>query len=164
MEKRVCMYCGEVLAAGATSCARCARVAPAPAADASRDDEHVKLLSIFHYVLAAMLALFGCFPIIHLLMGIVIVSSPESMRDARGQGPPAFFGWFFIAMAAFMILFMWAIAAFTAVAGRKFSRRTGYLYCFVVACIECLFMPFGTILGVFTLVVLMRPSVKSMFR
>jgi hypothetical protein len=34
---------------------------------------------------------------------------------------------------------------------------------FVIACIECLFMPFGTILGVFTLIVLSRESVKKLF-
>jgi len=33
----------------------------------------------------------------------------------------------------------------------------------VIAGIECLFMPFGTVLGVFTLVVLVRPSVKELF-
>jgi len=33
----------------------------------------------------------------------------------------------------------------------------------VMAAIECIFMPFGTVLGVFTIVVLARPSVKEMF-
>jgi hypothetical protein len=32
-----------------------------------------------------------------------------------------------------------------------------------MACIECLFIPFGTILGVFTVVVLSRESVKALF-
>jgi hypothetical protein len=32
-----------------------------------------------------------------------------------------------------------------------------------MAGIECVFMPFGTVLGVFTLVVLTRPSVKPLF-
>jgi hypothetical protein len=33
----------------------------------------------------------------------------------------------------------------------------------VVACLECLFIPFGTILGVLTLIVLSRESVKTQF-
>jgi hypothetical protein len=37
------------------------------------------------------------------------------------------------------------------------------LYCLVVAGIECIFMPFGTVLGVFTIIVLMRPSVRNLF-
>jgi hypothetical protein len=36
--------------------------------------------------------------------------------------------------------------------------------CFVVAAIECIFMPFGTVLGVFTIIVLSRPSVKALFQ
>ena len=38
------------------------------------------------------------------------------------------------------------------------------MYCLVVAAIECLFIPFGTVLGVFTIVVLNRSSVRSLFR
>jgi hypothetical protein len=32
-----------------------------------------------------------------------------------------------------------------------------------MACVECIFIPFGTVLGAFTILVLMRPSVKEMF-
>ena len=32
-----------------------------------------------------------------------------------------------------------------------------------MAGIECIFMPFGTVLGVFTIIVLMRPSMKELF-
>jgi hypothetical protein len=32
-----------------------------------------------------------------------------------------------------------------------------------MAGVECLFMPFGTVLGVFTIIVLMRESVKQVF-
>ena len=47
--------------------------------------------------------------------------------------------------------------------GRSLSRRKRYNFCLVMACVECLFMPFGTALGVFTIVVLNRPSVKQSF-
>jgi hypothetical protein len=32
-----------------------------------------------------------------------------------------------------------------------------------MAGVMCIFMPFGTVLGVFTLIVLLRPSVKPLF-
>lgn len=32
-----------------------------------------------------------------------------------------------------------------------------------MAAVECMLMPFGTVLGVFTIVVLMRESVKKLF-
>jgi hypothetical protein len=48
-------------------------------------------------------------------------------------------------------------------AARLLQRRHGYRFIFAVACLECLGFPFGTVLGVFTLVVLLRPSVKQLF-
>jgi hypothetical protein len=49
------------------------------------------------------------------------------------------------------------------IAGRCLSRRKCYSFALVIACIECLFIPFGTILGVFTIVALSRASVKGLF-
>ena len=43
------------------------------------------------------------------------------------------------------------------------SRRKHYTFCFVMACVECLSVPFGTVLGVFTILVLNRASVKELF-
>jgi hypothetical protein len=47
--------------------------------------------------------------------------------------------------------------------GPHLGRRRGHAFCFVVACLACLFMPFGTVLGAFTIIVLSRPSVKARF-
>jgi hypothetical protein len=50
------------------------------------------------------------------------------------------------------------------VAGRSLARRKRYLFCLIVAgtmCVMC--NPLGTVLGVFTIVVLLRPSVKELF-
>jgi hypothetical protein len=56
-----------------------------------------------------------------------------------------------------------AIAIFILIAGRSLALRKRYSLALVIACIECLFVPFGTILGVFTIVVLSRESVKALF-
>jgi hypothetical protein len=125
--------------------------------------EHLRLLSIFHYVVGGIAALFACFPCIHLVVGIVLVSG--AIRAEPGHElPPAFLGWFFIAIASAFILLGWCFAIAVLVAGRYLAQHTHYMYCLVVAGIECLFMPFGTILAVFTLVVLIQPSVKSLFQ
>lgn len=120
----------------------------------NQDLEHLRLLSIFHYVAAAMMAVFACFPVIHLIIGIVALVSNE---------PPQIVGVIFIAVASTIIVAGWTLAICVALAGKFLSERRRYLYCFVIACIECLFMPVGTVLGVFTIIVLMRPSVKQLF-
>ena len=126
----------------------------------STDREYVDILSIFHYVLAGLTALAGCVPIIHLSIGIAIVSG---VLEDHGQGPPVFVGWFFIAVAAFLMSLAWALAVCLLVVGRMLSCRKGYMFCLIVAGIECVFVPLGTILGVFTIIALMRPGVKRMF-
>ena len=57
----------------------------------------------------------------------------------------------------------WSIAACIIAAGRFLAKRRHYMFCLVMAGIECLFMPFGTVLGVFTIIVLIREGVKEMF-
>ncbi len=124
------------------------------------DSQHLKLLSIFHYVLGGMTALFALFPIFHLVFGLFMVLAPEKL----GNGPPPqAIGWLFIVFALAFILAGWVFAVLVALAGRFISGRKHYTYCFVMACIECLCMPFGTVLGVFTILVLTRPGVKELF-
>src|SRR3974390_706522 len=112
----------------------------------NQDEEHLRLLSIFHYVCAALTALFGCIPLIYLIMGLLMVFNPQSFGPSKDQ-PPAFVGIFMIVMGVAMILFGWGLAACLAYAGRCLAQRKRHTFCLVVAGIACLFMPFGTILG-----------------
>jgi hypothetical protein len=125
------------------------------------DLEHLRLLSIFHYVVGGLAAMFALFPIFHLAIGIGMVSG--RFPDPTEQRDMELFGWLFVAMAA-----MWIVAALTfavsvILAGRFLARRTHYTFCFIVAALSCAFIPFGTILGVFTIVVLVRPGVRQLF-
>jgi hypothetical protein len=132
-----------------------------PESQAAIDNEHLKLLSIFHYIVSGIAALCACIPFIHLALGLFLVIAPGRM-GGNGE-PPAFVGWFFITLASFFILVGWAFAVLVLIAGRFLAQRRHYTFCFVMGCVECLFMPFGTVLGVFTILVLIRPSVKEMF-
>jgi hypothetical protein len=69
-----------------------------------------------------------------------------------------------MAFAAFFIVAGWTLAGLMVLAGRSLAARTRYTFCLVIGAVECLFMPVGTVLGVFTIIVLVRESVKGMFR
>lgn len=56
-----------------------------------------------------------------------------------------------------------ALMAATIVAGERLRRGTHRTYCMVVAAVNSLSVPLGTVLGIVTLVVLMRPSVADEF-
>ena len=128
----------------------------------NQDNQHLQLLSIFHYVVGGITALFACFPCIHLGVGIALVTGAFPVQPGH-EGPPLFVGWLFIVIASVMICVGWTLAVAILVAGRFLARRAHYMYCFAVAGIECIFIPFGPVLGVFTIIVLSRPSVKALF-
>jgi hypothetical protein len=81
----------------------------------------------------------------------------------NGEAPPPFVGWLFVGIAAAIIVCIWTLAIALLVAGRSLANRKRYTFCLVVAGVECIFVPLGTTLGVFTLIVLLRDSVKRLF-
>jgi hypothetical protein len=128
----------------------------------NQDLEHLRLLRIFHFVYAGVTALFSCIPLIHVALGLVILFSPEIFGSPRSQ-PPRAFGLFFVFIGGMIILLGWSFAALVAWAGVNLGRFRRHTFCLVIACLCCLSIPFGTILGVFTIIVLNRPTVKVMF-
>ena len=126
----------------------------------NKDEEHLRLLSIFHYVVGGIAGFFACIPIIHFSVGIAVLAGA---LGGRGEGPPAILGLMFVMMALVFITLGWTLAICLIISGRFLARRKHYKFCFVVACISCAFTPCGTVLGVFTIIVLMRPSVKELF-
>ncbi len=129
----------------------------------NQDEEHLKLLSIFHYVVGGITGLFACIPIFHLLFGIVMLVAGLTGAPADERLPFLIFGFMFTLMAGLVILCGWTLAICMIISGRRLARRTNYKFCFVIACISCLLTPYGTVLGVFTIIVLMRPTVKGLF-
>ena len=74
-----------------------------------------------------------------------------------------FFGGIMVAFAVLGILFGWTVTILVLLAGRALAARRRRGFCIVVAAIECMMMPLGTILGIFTIIVLARPSVVALF-
>ena len=125
----------------------------------TQDEQHLDLLAIFHYVVGGLTAVFSCMFLFHVGMGIAMLNGAFDGKNP----PPKFFAWLFILVGSVFIVAGWTLAAFMIAAGRRLKRRASHTFCLVVAGLECLLMPFGTVLGVFTLVVLMKEPVKQLF-
>lgn len=141
-------------------------LAPAPARNAEVvDQEHLRLLVIFHYVLAGITGLFGSIPLLHVAMGLFFVLNPETLAEGNPQGaPPAWFGWIFVGVGGAMVLMGWTMALLTFFSGRFMAQRRRWLFSMVIAGIQCAFVPFGTVLGIFTLIVLQRDTVRRLYQ
>ena len=94
-----------------------------------------------------------------MVLGLVFIVAPNAFGHGNDQ-PPEFLGWLFLVLGSFLILFGWTFAVLTLLARRCISRRKHYTFCFVVACSECLSVPFGTVLRIVTILVLNRASVN----
>ena len=127
----------------------------------AQDRQHLQLLSIFHYVVAGMAALFSLVPVFHLVLGVMIAT--QTGREIPDEAMGAVVGWMVAAIACAMILAGLAYAVALALAGRFLARRRRYTFCMVMAAVSCIFVPVGTVLGVFTLLVLLRPAVQEAF-
>ncbi|HYK23487.1 MAG TPA: hypothetical protein VEU75_02355, partial [Candidatus Acidoferrum sp.] len=102
--------------------------------------------------------------LLYTTIGVIFIFAARHGTAKPGEElPPEFLGWIFAVLGALLFLIGIAMAICILIAGRSLALRKRYSFAFVMACIECLFIPFGTILGVFTIVVLSRESVRGLF-
>lgn len=127
----------------------------------SDDIKHVELLSMFHYIVGGITALFACIPLVHIFLGLAMISG-KLFENGKG-GPPPFLGWIFVIMGSIFIVLGWCMAIMILIAGRQLKRRKHRVFCMAAAGIECIMMPFGTVLGVFTLIALNKDSIRALF-
>lgn len=129
-----------------------------------RDTEQLNLLAIFHYVVAGLAALFWFFPLLYTALGVIFIFAARHGTVKPGEElPPEFLGWIFAVVGALLFVIGMAMAICVLIAGRLLALRKHHSSALVIASIECLFVPFGTILGVFTIVALSRGSVNALF-
>jgi hypothetical protein len=130
----------------------------------NQDREHLRLLAIFHYAGAGLAALFSFFPLLYTTIGAILIFAARHGTPKPGEElPPEFLGWIFAIVGLLLFFLGIAMAICILLAGRCLSRNKHYTFAMVMACIECLFIPFGTILGVFTIIALSQESVRTLF-
>ncbi len=123
--------------------------------------DYLRLLSIFHYVVAGLTGLASLLPVLYMTVGLAILGT------AAHGSPPNPIGraivLIFVTAAAGLLVGALAMTVCIAMAGRYLAGYTHYTFCLVISAVECIFMPFGTVLGVLTLIVLLQEPVKELF-
>jgi hypothetical protein len=127
------------------------------------DEEHLRLLAIFHTVAGILYLLGGFFPIIHLGLGFMMAFHPQVMTDGHSEPPPAFVGYLIMGIAAFFMVAAWIFGVLTIQSGRCMRQKRSRMFSLVIAGLNCCLFPIGTALGVFTFIVLCRPSVRNAY-
>jgi hypothetical protein len=127
----------------------------------SVDDGHLKAIVICHYVWGGLILLLSLFAIFYIVMGMMVVHGrfPNS-----GPNPmPNQMGYMFVCMGFGMMFLGWLVGILTIVSGRAIAQRKWRMFSLVVAGVNCASFPLGTLLGIFTFVVLLRSSVRAQY-
>jgi hypothetical protein len=112
-----------------------------------------------HYIVGTLVILFASMFILHFLMFVFMPFPAGEGADAPPEGFLRIMGLVF----GLFILLGWTFGALTLFAGRCLKRRSRRAFVITMACLNLLFLPLGTLLGVATLMVLTRPSVKAAY-
>ncbi len=149
------------------------------------DLEHLKLLSLFFKFTGIVTAVMISFLLIHFTIFTTIAVMPKSFFNQKVSShvttnesdsatatpqntkpapefPHVIFG-VLAGIFGVIILLGWTFGALTFYAGRCIQQRKHPTFIFVISCIKCLFVPYGTMLGICTFMVLSRPQVKKLF-
>ncbi len=124
-----------------------------------KDDTHLKLLEVFYYVSAGLSGFYGLSQIITCGMGVLILTG----NVGPIEGPESIWlGWGVIAIGVVAFFVSLGLAAMGIVIARLLKHRRRYGLCMVLTIVFTALG--GIILGVFTIVVLLRDGVKAQFQ
>lgn len=135
-----------------------------------QSENNLKILRVFHYVYAGLTLLGLVFLVIHyLFMNSIMSAMPTEFPDVEGGGPApempdmegmlGMFVWFYV----FGALICLAVGIGNVISANFLGKKQSKIFSMVVAGVNCLNIPLGTILGVFTFVVLMKPATQVLY-
>jgi hypothetical protein len=127
------------------------------------DEEHLRLLRIGYLTMGGVSAFTGLFGLFYVFMGAVMASAMRAAPKGPGEPPPELFAWFFAGMGLLFMVLAGSYAAMAFMSARALRLRRSRTLCLITAGLSCLYIPFGTLLGVFTFSVLGRQSVLTLF-
>jgi hypothetical protein len=127
------------------------------------DADHLRLLAVFHLIVAGLSLLGIGFLVLHYTFMHLFLDNPNLWKGQKGGPPPAeffaIFKWFYVVMGGFLV----TASLGNLLSGLFIRKRKHRIFSLIVAGFDCIQIPFGTVLGVFTVIVLLRESVRELY-
>jgi predicted RND superfamily exporter protein len=127
------------------------------------DAEHLRLLRLGYLIAGYTSVAFALFPLIHITLGLLMLFGAFPPKGAQADEFPRAAGLLFVAMGSAISLMFAISATLKLMTAKRLRERRAKTFCLVTAGISCLGIPYGTALGVTTLLVLGRPSISALF-
>src|SRR5258708_5931313 len=117
------------------------------------DADHLRLLAIFHFIVAGFAIVGLGFLSLHYALMHAVIGNPELWKNQKGGGPPpaqffAIFKWFYALFGAFLV----SGGIVNLLSGLFMRKKKNRIFSLIVAGLNCVQFPFGTVLGVFTFI------------
>lgn len=125
--------------------------------DSSQKKSYLDILAVFHYVNGGLTALVALAALA--FMGIGLGAASEWGRNFQAEPTCAL-----VAVMFFILVFVGGYAVLNLLAGRALHTRNSRILVLITSGVNCLNIPFGTLLGIFTFVMMVDPQVEWMFR
>jgi hypothetical protein len=136
---------------------------PSEARERILDEEHLRLLSIGHYIVGGLILGVSTLFIFYCFFFLLIAQRPDLFNGSSNSPPPPGAMMFVALFFGLFVLAGWGFGTLIIYIGRCIKRRVRRGLTLVVASLSTLSIPLGTILGVLTLMVLTRPQVKRLY-
>lgn len=122
--------------------------------------KHLSTLSVLHYVYGALVCVTGCALLVLVVLGSFL-SSDWIAQNSHGDPPPLWLGHFLRVLGWVLFLFLEVKGIMNIVSAGLISKRRGRTFSQVTAALNCLNIPFGLGLAIFTFVTLSDDEVRQ---
>jgi uncharacterized membrane protein HdeD (DUF308 family) len=128
------------------------------------DVEHLNLLAIFHFICAGLAAIGIVFLLAHFALMHTVFTDPALWQNQKQPMPPPV-EFFKIFQVIYVVFGLWFFVSgvLNLLSGLALRARRHRTFSLVVSGLNCLHIPLGTTLGVFTIMVLIRNSVVELY-
>jgi hypothetical protein len=120
---------------------------------------HLSTLSVLHYVYGTLVCLLGLGILSIVLLGGFLQS--DWLSQQADEPVPAWLGGFLQTLGWVLFLFTQTWGLLNLVSGYLISMRKGRTLSFVTAALNCLNVPFGIALGIYTFITLSDAQVRQ---
>lgn len=133
-----------------------------------REQEHVKILMIFQYIWAGMMVLGALAMFAYAVFFKMIINNPQFIqqmnKNTGPNGPPPQQLFEMMVIFYYIASFICLVAALlNLMSAYWMQKRRNRMFSVVIGALNCIAIPIGTILGIFTIVVLVKENVRRIY-
>lgn len=122
---------------------------------------HLPILSVLHLVYGAVLTIGGLALLFIVLLGGFLNS--DWLVEASGEAPPVWVGGLLQGLGWVLFVFVEAWGVLNLVSGMNLARQQARTLSMVTAAFNCLSIPLGLVLGIYTFITLSDPEVRAAY-